>query len=206
MADFIYVDDSNLYIEGQRVSAVSKGYAANIVQAMNRRILDHSYIIGFGQLHEFLTGGDLSQIRRVALFGSTPPPDDSIWGFAKRVGFELHLEERNFVNKEKKIDTGIATMMTRDAYKFADQANDTFVLVAGDKDYVPPVTTLRNDGFNVEVVFWNHAASQLRTSASKFTSLDEHLEALRLKIAPNFPTGVVELARQNVSRCAHLAG
>jgi hypothetical protein len=107
---------------------------------MNEGVLDHGYSIGFGELHEFLTGGDLAGIKRVALFGSTPPPNDSIWQKAKRVGFELVLEERNIANKEKKIDTGIATMMTRDAYKNASPG-DRFVLVAGDRDYVPTAKT-----------------------------------------------------------------
>ena len=39
MADYIYVDNSNLYIEGKRVSAVQKGLAMNIYDAMNNRIL-----------------------------------------------------------------------------------------------------------------------------------------------------------------------
>jgi uncharacterized LabA/DUF88 family protein len=91
------------------------------------------------------------------------------------------LEERNFQNKEKKIDTGIATMMTRDAYKFANTKDDLFVLVAGDKDYVPTVETLKGDGFKIEVAFWDHASPELRRIASKFTSLNEHLETLRLK-------------------------
>jgi uncharacterized LabA/DUF88 family protein len=181
MADYIYIDDSNLYIEGRRVSAVSKGLASNINEAMDQGILDQAYTIGFGLLHEFLTGGDLSGIKRVALFGSTPPPNDSIWVIAKRAGFELHLEERNFQNKEKKIDTGIATMMTRDAYKFGNPKEDVFVLVAGDRDYVPTVNTLRGDGFEVEVAFWDHASPELRKAASKFTSLNAHLESLRLK-------------------------
>lgn len=181
MADYIYIDDSNLYIEGRRVSAVAKGLAQNINDAMNLGILDQAYTIGFGALHEFLTGGDLGGIRRVALFGSTPPPNDSIWAIAKKTGFELHLEERNFRNKEKKIDTGLATMMTRDAYKFGNPKEDVFVLVAGDGDYVPTVDTLRGDGFEVEVAFWDHASPELRRAASKFTSLNAHLENLRLK-------------------------
>lgn len=181
MADYIYVDDSNLYIEGRRVSAVQKGLAPDIYTAMQDRIIDYGYTIGFGQLYGFLTGNDRTNVNRVVLFGSMPPPNDTIWNVAKRAGFELVLEERNFANKEKKIDTGITTMMTRDAYKFAKPGEDTFVLVAGDKDYVPPVTGLKDDGYSVEVVFWNHAAKELKDAASTFTSLDGHLELLRLK-------------------------
>jgi uncharacterized LabA/DUF88 family protein len=181
MADFIYVDNSNLYIEGKRVSAVVRGLAMNIYDAMYNRILDHDYTISFGRLHEFVAGTDKSQIARAVLFGSRPPPNDSIWKYAKSAGFELVLEDRNVANKEKKIDTGIVSAMVKDAYKRADKAKDTMVLVAGDGDFVPAVRDLREDGFRVDVVFWDHVAKELREAASGFTSLNDHLEFLRLK-------------------------
>lgn len=180
MADYIYVDNSNLYIEGRRVSAVAQGIAGDIYEAMNSGILDHGYTISFGKLHEFLTGNDLSKIKRAALFGSRPPPNDSIWRHAERAGFELHLEDRNFANKEKKIDTGIATLMTKDAYKHGKPDEDLFVLVAGDRDYVPTINELRADGYKVEVIFWNHAAQELKDVTSRFVPLDQHLEHLRI--------------------------
>ena len=117
VADYIYVDNSNLYIEGKRVSAVKKGMAMNIYDAMNNRILDFGYNISFGRLHEFVAGRDKTVIARAVLFGSRPPPNDSIWKYAERAGFELVLEDRNVANKEKKIDTGIVSAMVKDAYR-----------------------------------------------------------------------------------------
>lgn len=178
--DFVYVDNSNLYIEGRRVSAVTQGLAANITEAMQVGILDHGYTIGFGKLYEFLCGTDKRTIKRAALFGSRPPPNDGIWQHAKKAGFDLHLEDRNYANKEKKIDTGIATLLTKDAYKNGNPKDDVFVLVAGDSDYVPTIKALQEDGYRVEVVFWKHAARELREVASKFIPLDDYLEALRL--------------------------
>jgi uncharacterized LabA/DUF88 family protein len=180
VADYVYVDNSNLYIEGRRVSAVQQGLAGDIYEAMNEGILDHGYTISFGKLHEFLCGTDKRTIRRAALFGSRPPPNDGIWAYAKRAGFELHLEDRNVKNKEKKIDTGIATLLTKDAYKQGIAAEDVFVLVAGDSDYVPTVHELKKDGYFVEVVFWDHASRELREAASRFVGLNKHLEHLRI--------------------------
>jgi uncharacterized LabA/DUF88 family protein len=177
--EFVYVDNSNLYIEGRRVSAVKEGYEENIQEAMRNGTFDHGYTISFGKLYQFLCG-DGTGIKRAALFGSRPPPNDSIWKFAEKAGFTLHLEDRNAANKEKKIDTGIATMMTKDAYKSADPKNDTLVLVAGDSDYVPTLKALQEDGYKIEVVFWDHAAYELKNLANKFISLNEHLENLRL--------------------------
>lgn len=73
--DYIYVDNSNLYIEGRRVSAVTSKLAPNIIEAMNQGILDHGYTISFGKLYEFLCGKDARQVKRAALFGSRPPPE-----------------------------------------------------------------------------------------------------------------------------------
>jgi len=112
--EYIYVDNSNLFIEGRRVSAVTKGMARNIVEAMNYNILDHTYTIDFGKLHEFVAGLDNTKIARAALFGSRPPPNDSIWTFAKRAGFEVVLSDRNVKNREKKVDTGITAAMVKD--------------------------------------------------------------------------------------------
>jgi uncharacterized LabA/DUF88 family protein len=178
--DYIYVDNSNLYIEGRRVSAVAQGLADSIVHAMNDGLLDQGYTISFGKLHEFVCGMDKRQIGRAALFGSRPPPNDGIWEYAKKAGFELHLEDRNYSNKEKKIDTGIATLLTKDAYKNGKPEHDTFVLVAGDSDYVPTIKAIQADGFKVEVIFWNHASRELREVASKFIGLDPFLENLRI--------------------------
>jgi uncharacterized LabA/DUF88 family protein len=180
MADYIYVDNSNVFIEGKRVSAVSKGLAMNVYDAMNNGILDYGYQISFGRLHEFVAGQDKSQIARAVLFGSRPPPNDSIWKYAKQAGFELVLEDRNIANKEKKIDTGIVSAMVKDAYKKMNAASDTIVLVAGDGDFVPPVRDLVEDGFQVEVIFWDHASKELREVCTRFISLNQHLDYLAL--------------------------
>lgn len=180
MADYIYIDNSNLYIEGRRVSAVASGLAKDIYDAMQNGILDQGYTISFGKLHQFLTDSDPSKTKRAALFGSRPPPNDGIWGIAKSAGFTPHLEDRNAANKEKKIDTGIVTLMLTDAFTTADPSQDTIVLVAGDGDFVPAINALRARGFNVDLVFWDHASKELKQAASRFISLNQYLDHLRL--------------------------
>lgn len=175
MAEFVYVDNSNVFIEGQRVSAASKGMAMNIYDAMQNGVLDFSYRLDFGKLHEFAAGNDVSQIARAMLFGSRPPKNDSLWNLAKKAGFEVVVEDRNVKNKEKRIDTGIVAAMTRDAYTKANKDKDIITLVAGDADYVPAVKQLIEDGYKVEVVFWSHAAGDLKKACSKFVPLDKYL-------------------------------
>src|SRR5205085_5487677 len=145
MADWIYVDNSNVFIEGQRVSAVQTGMAPSIWDALDYRILDHSYRMSFGKLYRFVAGDVREDIARAMLFGSRPPANDAVWQMAEEAGFEVIVHDRNFANKEKKIDTGIVAAMTRDAYRNA-HAGDVFTIVSGDNDYVPAVEQLRDDG------------------------------------------------------------
>lgn len=179
MADWIYVDNSNVFIEGKRVSAVARELAPDIYDAMNNRILDNEYRLSFGKLYQFVAGGNKASTARAMLFGSRPPANDAIWKIAESAGFEVVVEDRNVANKEKKIDTGIVAAMTRDAYKNAE-AGDTFTIVSGDSDYVPAISQMKEDGFTVDVVFWEHAAGELKEAASNFISLDKHLDTLRV--------------------------
>ena len=180
MSEFVYVDNSNVFIEGKRVAAVQNGLALDIWDAIHNNILDNSYRLDFGKLHSFAAGNDPAKIGRALLFGSRPPKNDSLWNIAKKAGFEVVVEDRNVANKEKKIDTGLVSAMVRDAYRSANPKEDTITLVSGDADYVPPVRQLVEDGFQVDVVFWNHAAAELKDVCSNFISLNAHLHALEV--------------------------
>jgi len=178
VSNFVYVDNSNVFIEGKRVSAVRKGYALNIYDAMNNRIIDNTYRLDFGKLHSFTAGSDPSKIKRAVLFGSRPPASDSLWGIAQSVGFEPIIVDRNSANKEKKVDTGMVTEMMRDAYTKMVKTEDILTLVAGDADFVPTIETLRQDDYVVEIFFWNHASQELKNACNKFVPLDPHLDYL----------------------------
>lgn len=178
MAEFIYVDNSNIFIEGRRVAAIKHGQAQNFAEANRHDIQDHSFRLDFGGLYDFISENNPEKVARAVLFGSSPPESDAVWKVAERVGFEAVVVDRNSQNKEKKIDTGIVAAMVRDAYTKADKAKDTITLVAGDSDYVPAVELLTDDGFRVEVVFWSSASSELKSVCSRFIELDRYLEKL----------------------------
>ena len=93
MADWIYVDCSNVFIEGKRVSAVKQGLIPDIYDATKNRIVDNEYRISFAKPYEFVVGHKTSTTARAMLFGSRPPQNDVIWEVAKRVRFEIFVEE-----------------------------------------------------------------------------------------------------------------
>lgn len=178
MAEFIYVDNSNIFIEGRRIAAIRQGKARNLAEANRHDIQDLSFRLDFGELYDFISENNPEKVARAVLFGSSPPESDAVWQIAERVGFEAIVVSRNADNKEKKIDTGIVAAMVRDAYTKADRKKDTITLVAGDSDYVPAVELLTDDGFRVEVVFWSSVSGELKSVCSRFIELDRYLEKL----------------------------
>ncbi len=178
MASFVYADNSNVWIEGMHVSAVVNGLAPSLWDAQDNHICDSGWRLDFGRLLEF-AGGERSQIGRAVLYGSRPPANDSLWNAAKTRGFEVIVHDRNIRNREKKVDTNIATDIVADSYELMDPAQDEIVLVAGDSDYVPTDERLVTRGITFNVVFWDHAAHEPREAATHFTSLNPYLEHLR---------------------------
>ncbi|MEY2715171.1 MAG: hypothetical protein RIT24_1514 [Planctomycetota bacterium] len=174
MSNFLYVDNSNLWIEGMHAAAVRSGLAPDIWAACEQRICDSSWRVDFGRLMEFAGGG---AIGRAVLFGSTPPTSDSLWSIARARGFEVIVHERNARNREKKVDTQIAVEMIQDSFERM-KPQDTITLVSGDTDHVPAVQKLRTRGFPVEVCFWSHASVELRGAATRFVELDPFLDHL----------------------------
>jgi uncharacterized LabA/DUF88 family protein len=174
MAEFVYVDNSNLFIEGKHIAALQNGDGRH----RSRRDPDDAFRLDFGELYDFVAEQNPEKIARAVLFGSTVGESDAIWQVAERVGFETVVVNRNAANQEKKVDTGIVAAMVRDAYTRVDQRQDTITLVAGDSDYVPAVELLTGDGFRVEVVFWSSASSELKRVCSRFIELDRYLDKL----------------------------
>lgn len=177
---FVYVDNSNVWIEGRRASAVAKGLAPSFHDAMDQNIVDPSWNYDFGRLYELACPSG-EQIGRSILIGSRPPPNDSLWERARDASFEVEVYDRNAANREKQVDTGLATRLLADSFEHMQSRVPEVmaVLVAGDRDYVPPLRDLQRRGIKVRIVFWTHATSrELKELADDFVALDEHLDFL----------------------------
>ncbi|MDR0867553.1 MAG: NYN domain-containing protein [Planctomycetota bacterium] len=179
MAKYVYVDNSNVWIEGRKVAAVARDWAFDVWDATNNNILDREWKYDFGKLLE-LVGGKKNGLKKAMLFGSRPPQNDSLWSAAQKHGFEVVVENRNAQDHEKKIDTGIAVQMVADSFQLiTDKTQDEMVLVAGDADYVPALKNIANRGIKITVAFWEHASNELKEAAAGFTSLDQFVDQLR---------------------------
>ena len=130
MSNYIYVDNSNIWIEGQRVAAVKRTLGRDLTEALNLKIVDPSWRMDFGVLLNLASRYDKAAIGRALLFGSKPPDTDTIWDAARRGGFEVIAMNRVH-GREKKIDTGIATeMISAPLDHNLDPKRDRFVPLA----------------------------------------------------------------------------
>lgn len=175
MAALIYLDDSNLWIEGKKVSAVSRGMALDIWEATQTRTFDNEFKVDFGRVLEIANNAPIKVAR---FYGSRPPEADSVWQVAKNAGFRLTILDRNIRNKEKGVDASMIADIMTDMYEIAKEG-DIFILITGDADYVPVIQKLKAKNFEVHVLFWEHAASDLKRSADKFLSLNGYLDRIR---------------------------
>jgi uncharacterized LabA/DUF88 family protein len=178
MANFVYVDVSNLFIEGQRVSAVVKGLAPDIRSAITKQIFDRLWRIDWRKLYEF-TG---AEPERAYLYGSRTSANAFVWENAEKVGFKPVTYNRSAANREKKVDNRIDCDILEHSYELMRPRADQVIIVTGDGDFTCVTEKLVKRGFNVEVFSWNHTmSSDLKQAASKFVSLDQWLDYLALK-------------------------
>lgn len=175
MGALIYLDDSNLWIEGKKVSAVSRGMAIDIWDATETRTFDNTFKLDFGKALEIANNAPIKAAR---FYGSRPPDADSVWRAAESAGFRLTILDRNARNKEKGVDSSMVADIMTDLYELAEPG-DIFIIMAGDADYVPVIERLHRKQYEVHVLFWEHAASQLKAAADKFLSLNAFLDRIR---------------------------
>lgn len=163
---YIFVDNSNIWITGKEVSGRSK---VTPVRS------NYWYRVDYGKLLDLVQGqrplGDLPK-----LYGSEPPPVDSVWRRIKEHGFDVTLFKRNIFNKEKGLDMKLGMDVTMLAMRVKPPG--IIALVAGDADYEPVITQVKSMGWEVEVWYWSNAAANLKKAASYFHSLNPHLNQI----------------------------
>src|SRR5438445_2602026 len=100
---YVYVDDSNIWIEGQRIQAVRTGLAPDIRAALERKITA-PWTYDFGRLYGLLCPPGVP-VGRSIVFGSRPSGNDGIWQRLRDADFQVATFDRSpFTHKEKQVD------------------------------------------------------------------------------------------------------
>jgi len=169
---YIFVDNSNIWITGKEVSGQSKSKPVPS---------NYWYRVDYGKLLTLVQGqrplGDMPK-----LYGSEPPPVDSVWKRIQEHGFDVTLFKRNIFNKEKGLDMKLGMDVTMLAMRVKPPG--IVALIAGDADYEPVVAQIRTMGWEVEVWYWDNAAKNLVKAANYFHSLNSHLNQIGYDGAP----------------------
>ena len=171
----ILVDNSNIYIEGQKCSAIRKGMVPRF--AGDRQPQDISWRIDFAHLLGQLADG--RDIRAAFLVGSRPPPNDDVWEMARRGGFNVITHDRDASNKEKAVDTELVAQGT--LLMATTPAPAVLVIASGDRDFLPLVSVAHRLTWTVEMVAFSSAFShygQMAMSVDKVRPLDGSLDLI----------------------------
>jgi hypothetical protein len=167
---FVYIDNSNLLVEGRRLSAVKKRMVQNIHEAHQTNKIDTNYFLDYISLHRFFALG--GRVERISSYGVL---DQVHHQDMLDAGFNVYSGTKSFSGHEKGVDVALATDMVADGLSMLDPERDNLILVSGDADYVPAVQRLKGAGLHVQVVFWSHGSIRLINEASEFTPLDDWL-------------------------------
>lgn len=171
LRSYIFVDNSNIFIEGQRAAALAEGSEAR----------GKLYRLDFGRLFSFLNPNPnesfftLGNEQFPKLYGSVPPPMDSIWRLLSTMGVGLKIFRKNPSGKEKRVDAALIIDCTKLVSKLQPKPDGEIVIVAGDADYYDLVGEARNSGWKVRIVCWEHATAKLVQRLHGYQDLTPHL-------------------------------
>lgn len=169
-AVWIYVDDSNIWIEAKKLASKKKGF---------KTPEDHRVRIEIGVLTDVVAAG-----RRVAqgfLYGSEPPAIDSVWKKIQQKGWCVDKKKKSHKGKEKMVDAQLVADVTEKACTTPEEKRTTIILITGDADAIPAINkVLEYRGWKIEVYMWEHSMSSelkklSKESNAKISYLDDVL-------------------------------
>ena len=169
---YIFVDNSNIFIEGQKAAA----------KAENSEVAGKLYRVDFGRLFAFLRprgnecffslgGEDFPK-----LYGSEPPPLDSLWKILGKMGVSLKIFRKNPRGLEKRVDAALIWDYSRLILELQKTPDGELVIVAGDADYYDLIERGKERRWKVRIVCWRHATAQIVQRLPQFEDLTPHLK------------------------------
>lgn len=158
---YLFIDDSNIFIEGQRTAARREPHDAS-ARARFR--------IDYGRLLEWIAEG--RALADIYLVGSRPPEIDTFWQVLPKKGIRPKIFDRQ-AGRENGVDHDLVAEMVETSV-LKDKANSTIVLVAGDGDYRSTLDRMNVKGWNLEAYFWRSGCSQLIRNTPWYIELDPH--------------------------------
>lgn len=192
---FIYVDDSNMWIEGKKLAAK---------QANLKCVEDPRLRLDIGKVTDVVASG-----REVAwgiLYGSEPPPIDSVWEKIKKHGWKVVTSKRSFVTKkQKQVDQHMVADIT-ELVSDRSVAKGKIVLVTGDADVIPAIRKGLRTNWSFDIWMWASGISKalrtLKKENPELLSIHELDSRLKDICFTNFKFNVTQVSSQLSNRSA----
>jgi hypothetical protein len=170
----LYVDNSNIFIEGQRI--------AETLISEDR----YSFRLHFRNFINLAIHG--RELRKVVWGGSIPPPEDSVWKYLESIGVKPELIPRSPSGENDTVDSRIQLKMHRHARKYQDQPG-TMVVATGDgkgygseDGFLYDLEGFLERGWEIEVMSWEHSChgklKEFAQKNGKFVSLDAYYKEI----------------------------
>ena len=144
---FIYVDDSNMWIEAKKL-------AANKLNL--KSVEDPRLRLDIGKVTDVVANN-----RKVAwgiLYGSEPPPIDSVWQKIRERGWKVIITQRSsFTGKEKQVDHQMVADITE--LVSGCIVKGKIVMVSGDADMIPAISKSLQMKWSTEIWMWGNGVS-----------------------------------------------
>ena len=144
---FIYVDDSNMWIEAKKLAA----------NKLNLKCIEDPRLrLDIGKVTDVIANN-----RKVAwgiLYGSEPPPIDSVWQKIRERGWKVITTQRSsFTGKEKQVDHQMVADITE--LVSGCIVKGKIVMVSGDADMIPAISKSLQMKWSTEIWMWGNGVS-----------------------------------------------
>lgn len=170
----ILVDNSNLFIGGQKLSAERKGASPN---GNGQDPADHTWRLSYDNLFAFLAEG--RAVEKAVMVGSESAEHPGPWNAARKNGFEVIVHERTPGHAEKCADTELVVRGTEIISTSPEPM--TLVIGSGDRDFVPLVEAAHRHQWDVELCAFRNSFDQegeLARAVDRVRPLDEAFEKI----------------------------
>ena len=169
---FLYVDDSNMWIEAKKLAA----------KQLNLKCVEDPRLrLDIGKVADVVA--NKREVAWGVLYGSEPPPIDTVWEKIRERGWKVITSKRSgYTNKEKQVDHKMVTDITA-LVSDRGVAKGKIVIVSGDADVIPAIEEGQAKNWSFEIWMWDSGISNaLKDLAKKnpelltIFPLDSHLQ------------------------------
>ena len=170
----ILVDNSNIFIQGQK-------HSAKLKDINGENACDPSWRISFGKLLNIVA--NKQPILNAIFVGSKPPLNDNVWKAAEEQGFKVVVYSRNYDNKEKVVDTKIVA----DGVKIICMSPEpgTLKILSGDRDFLPLIEVAHEFKWDVEMWAFKNSYNphgEMAQAVDKINPLDDYFEDIGMNM------------------------